>query len=581
MAIFHATLFFANGSAGWVEQFHRQDGSLAASLAATVALASARWSILGTPCNLYRVRVSQVGVPRCSVSTVAPGAPLAVQAGHPDVAAEIRLTAGGTGLYRRSYVMRGLPADAFVSPQGVVSFAPAYAAAIRAWLALLLDGSWSLQCWGRSSPQYPLLGLTPIEGGFVNFGVGPDSGLAPAPLGDAVLALVDGSPVIPPTNPGTAAQATVRIGRAKWSTGRNGYRNGVNGAYLAYSSDTGQIVYAGSLPSEGEYLSGGYAQVRPSVYVPITSTNLVRVVVRKTGRAPINLGPAPSPLAPPADLAGGRAALVTILGSLLSPFSSAAMPYFNPTTLPPFIPAPVVPPPPPPLPPGPVVSPPPPLRPFLLTTLGDVGRLIATYMNGSYGPPAVGKLMTCRITNLNNFWLVVLGGTDAQLLGTTGFLAAYQAVAGLPNPMFQQALSFIEDVVPENGTVLIIGYSQGGAAAENLSVYVPIQKKISAVVTLAAPVPGIGNGLWSTQRFRTLPDIVPELSIWGFLGSFGIPPLYHIFSGDPAHFSFPACHVYFPVHPGLENFDPWGQPAGQHLPIITDTPVVVPIQWPT
>ena len=82
-AIYHSTLFFAQGTYGWVEQYFRQDQSLASALVATVTLAAARWPILGAGANLYRVRVSQVGCPGISATCGSPGTPATTLAMSP------------------------------------------------------------------------------------------------------------------------------------------------------------------------------------------------------------------------------------------------------------------------------------------------------------------------------------------------------------------------------------------------------------------------------------------------------------------------------------------------------------------
>ena len=61
----------------------------------------------------------------------------------------------------------------------------------------------------------------------------------------------------------------------------------VNGEYDLLFSAPGLVAWSGALPPSGDYLGGGYLQIRDRLYLPIVKADLVRIQVRKVGPVPL------------------------------------------------------------------------------------------------------------------------------------------------------------------------------------------------------------------------------------------------------------------------------------------------------
>jgi hypothetical protein len=91
MAIYHATMYFAQPPLGWREQYYCYAGDIGSSLAAALSLSRQRYTILGAGVSLYRVTVSQVGTVRASASAAVGGQTLTARAVDAHQAAEVRV----------------------------------------------------------------------------------------------------------------------------------------------------------------------------------------------------------------------------------------------------------------------------------------------------------------------------------------------------------------------------------------------------------------------------------------------------------------------------------------------------------
>lgn len=569
MPIYHATLFFAQPPLGWREQYYCYSASLADALTSAQSLASIRYSILGSGVSLYRVSVSQVGLVRASASAAVGGYTLPAAAMDAHLVAEIRVQAGGSGLYRRSLLLGGLPVGAVESSGRVWQWSAAVAGPARTWMALLARPPWRLQCWGHDGPTYPLEALAPI-------GTVPDSNFpseqdadAAAPFGSAVLVQVSGQVQVPAVNPDTGEAPSARVSYARWTGTGTPRPAGVNSAGSILYALGSTVVYQGSLPTVGGYLSGGTLQLRPRLYVPITAAVLARQSSRAVGPARKDAvtgltasqafavgpptAPAPNPLAPP----------------LLPATPPNLSPYTTPVGVVPIPPGPVLPPPPPPPPPGPYVPQAQPPRDVTLRHLGDVGTWMRQTVAGQSPGPTYTPIMIGRCLNLVDTWVVMLYGQQPVLGGTAGVLASVSAGIHAPTAYLTAAVNAVDALVPPTSQLLVYGYSLGGIIGELLYADPLFTKRTITLVTLASPLAGVPFFQAPISRFCVASDLVPDMTPLGFLATLAFvnAAIYHFLTPDPAAPGFPACHFDFPTHPGLAAYDTFGLPGSAAPPI--------------
>ena len=568
MAIFHVTYFFAQGTQGWVEQFFRSDSQLASSLTASLSLAQARYSILGAGVTLYRVRCSQVGAPRVSAFSEVNGPTLNTPASLAIQGAQIRLQASPIGQYTRNYLLRGLPQGALVQQGGLWFWASSIAGPAQQWLVMLTSGGWYLEGWGRMSAQFPLAGLTPV-------GTPPES-VYPTPAeyaaaqayGVSSQAWLAGNPTLPPQNLDTGQFPSIRIGRAGWDGLPSTWTNGINGAFEILDIDGPFVTYAGPLPFAGQWNGRGYAQLRPRIYVPIASAELVGPGTRAVGPARRQTARGFT-LGQVGEVLGGIG--LGVVQSVFGPLQGLGndlLSYVTPGGVVPFPPPPVVPPPVPPPPPGSFVAGPATPRPVTLNNLLDVGTWLLQYcgytpVGDQYAPIGIG-----RCENLVDTYVVMLGGIEAQVFGTTGWLAAIAAGIHAPTAYLTAASNAIEAAVPADASIILYGFSLGGIISELLYADPDFSPRIICMVTLASPIAGIPFSRAPIQRFAASLDPVPLLTPIGLLAWVYrlVKAIYQYIPIDSAHPVPPGCHQFFPVNPGLAKYGTFGFPFGGLLP---------------
>lgn len=275
MPAFHSTLYFSQGKDwGWVEQFWRQDSDLASALAAAKDLAQARYRILGAGVSLYRVRVSQDGILRCSVAAPITGKTLSDPAMSATQAMEVRLQSPGRPARWRNYPLRGLPRNGVQRVGNVWRWSPSLQGAGPAWLDLLVQDGWCLRVEENVGPEFPLTGLDQAAyqendtfGDPLNQADPPDSG-------GFLVAAVDG------LLPAGGTQVKIRGASVRPNLAKS--RQAVNGSFPILAQIANRVLFAGSFGG-GQYVGGGILQlVRPGL-VPIDSVSLGRMVARKCG----------------------------------------------------------------------------------------------------------------------------------------------------------------------------------------------------------------------------------------------------------------------------------------------------------
>lgn len=566
MPILHATLEFASGQYGWVEQFFRRSDTLSSGLDAALVLAQARYSILGTDASLYRVRVSEVSAPKVSMAANVSGTPLPILSMPPILGAGLDVVAGQGGLYHQRYVLRGLPQGALVQTPLGWAWSPAIAGPVARWLGLLSSQGWLLQCWGRTSPRYPI-GFISAIAPFPPLTLAPDPPfVSPAFMGESLQVYIDETPQLPEDNPDTGVIPTARVGRAQWYPAGGAWDNGINGQYEVLGIGPGVVYLLGPEPPEGYYNGGGYLQLRPRLYLPIRGASMVGLRAVKCGpakkRAMLTSAPTPAPVPVPATALPKLAAatLAQVLAPIVTPFKTS--PDWIPGTPPLVVPPPPFPPPPPPFTPAPAVP-----VAATCTTLFDLGTMLLNYLGYGQDPPKYEPIGIAPIRNLENTWIVMCAGGWYELNSTHGsvsFLAAMQAGMGYQSVYSQTLLTYISNTVPGDAKLVLFGHSLGGINLENVAFNSNVMKRVLVCMTIGSPPTGVRWEGTTLRRFRVPSDPIPNFSPLGLLNWLAFDQMFITLLEDPDHPDFSENHRYEPINPALKNYDCWGfAPTGR------------------
>lgn len=541
MPIYHCTLFFCSPPFGWVEQFFRQDGNMNSAVIATASLAAARFTILGTGVNLYRLRVSQVGMPRNSVSVDGGGVVQPVQAMDARTGAEMSVAGAGTGLYRRTFLLRGLPKGSLAKQGNLWQFVGPYSAAINAWLGLLTSGQWQLQAWGRTGPAYAVTGMISS--------LPPPDEFQPLRDSSSFLVLINGNPTLPPVNPDTLEQPSVRIGRVKWSPRPRKGMASPNGEFTAAATTLGMIACYGAIPQEGAYLSGGYIQCRPRIYVPIGSWERLRLGSKACGKAPKDATPPilpwkAVPSGPPFGKGIQSALNVQVPAQLLGLNDLIGTPLPEQPQ------------------PPPVPPPPPPPKPIVLNSAKDILNLIYEYQGPPPFTPPYFAIGIAPILNRQGSYFVGINGFWPAGSDATGLLATISTGLGFETQYQRIVLGAVKQVAPSDSYLYLYGFSLGGMTQELLiSEYKNAGYRTVILSTFGSPImnPITGQAVY-TVRYRTLLDMVPYTTVVSLLLS-GLSGLfmYNNIPADPNNYAFPDNHMQFGQNQGLDNYDPMGK----------------------
>jgi len=516
MSAYHATLYFTTETHSWVEAFWRLDYSFQTALAAARALASARYTILGKGCSLYRVRVTTPEQPRAVASAPVSGVPQSTTTEDAHLGVYVRLEGGSEGRHRRPYFLRGLPVGAVTGTTGPATWSPAWSTAGNAWLAMLTLG-WFLQVELPLGPEIEIQGLA-------LFGVA-DTDLFGNPL----------EPEDPPL--GTPyVQAQLALGLPPGATkvlvrGAVGnpplreVKRAINGSKKILSQDGGNIIWSGDL-GPGEYVGGGLAQPQMIGYVPITRALLDRRGSRKAG--------------PPktADLISAAQLQTVFPGPPVL------------TGPPAFLAEPV----------GPPVPPPPPPTLELRSARDLIRQIYTSYVSptnpeGDYiqlarvvpGPP--GHVFPSD----RETYLVMISGLDVhrsdsgqQLLGVIG------SFTGVPDPLTPIAAELIRQNTPDDCLLVLAGDSMGGTNCEwllNPLVNLGRRKVLSITTFGAAAVTVLNVGEVMITRFAAIFDPVPSFSPLGYWAWARLFALYEGIGGALEianfwrHFAGAAYHI--------------------------------------
>ena len=346
-----------------------------------------------------------------------------------------------------------------------------------------------VQAWGRESPVYPITGLAD------SLANDPWEGPPPYPpdlawgTWGSVLATVSGTPSLPASEPGIIEMPTVRVGRVVWSGARAGYRNGVNGEYPITTVGPGIVGYLASLPETGSYAGGGYVQLRARVYVPIRQADLLRQGVRARGPAPVN-GP----------LTILSAAQTSAIVALSTGARVELPPGFN---VPPAAPQPPFPPP----------VPPPPIPPVTYTvkTLSDVMRIINFDVYAGPPPTPYTPIGVAEILNQHNWYCVFLNGTISGREIAGGWSAIATAFQ-ISTDYIRALKDVFANVIPQDATVVMYGYSQGGMCGE-VTLNAGINQRVFYFAEFGSPaVVWTLGAVYPIEYWNVVTDVVPFLS---------------------------------------------------------------------
>jgi len=486
MPAFHATLQFAQGNGGWEEQVYTLSDGLQSALAATLALAKARYSILASGVCLARVRVSQVGSPHLCLSAPVPGATLPFTPSVPVLCASLRLIGYPQHVHTRPYALRGLPDGSVSGDASSGRFHGALAGAIDRWLLMLCNGQWHMQVSEVVLQEVPLTGISQMA--FVTRDIygqpldptatDPDETVLVHETGqvlpDAELAQISGVQVLP---------------------NRQAARQAVNGI-----EDTGWPLWnlwvePGTFGGAAQATLGSLRLMRRA-YVPITDYRLDGVGVRKVGR--------PKHTCPPGLPAPGP-----VVSLLAPPVMVPSAPSTPPTPPPP---------------------PPPPTR--LIKNAREMAEAIfESYVQANN--PNGDLLAIAEITNPGTFgllggdrpaYLVLNSGWDrARSDNTAQMIALLELGLGRHDTITDEARAKIIEVVPAGSNIVMAGHSFGGMSNEWIALrskllpdhHVKLSITYGSACMIAFPI-----NLTDTSfvRFAVSFDPVPYLSPLGYSG---------------------------------------------------------------
>ena len=279
MPAYHATLWFAQPPLwGWVEQLWWEGPTTEQALQAALSLAQARYSILSQGVSLYRVSVSQPGIPRSGLSAPVRGAVIAGVPMPAVQAVEIRLQGPGHPPHRRSYALRGLPQGAVAASGQRVDWSPVYAGPANRWLRLLTQGGWRLLVDEPIGDPCPILGITVADPQSHDIYGGPLVG--PIRIGEPQYLFLSLDGDIP------VQVQRARIYGVRVEPNIRRLRNQVLGErdVLALYPE-GCYVQGSTWGING--LSGGRVQFEGDQLHPIAVYDLVGLVARKCGPPPV------------------------------------------------------------------------------------------------------------------------------------------------------------------------------------------------------------------------------------------------------------------------------------------------------
>jgi hypothetical protein len=495
MSVFHHTFKFSTNEHGWVEQFFRESPSWDAALTAGLALAQARYSILGAGVTLWQVRITLPGYPRAWATGGLVGQTLPVPAMLPQVGAEISLSGGVSPTRTRSYFLRGLPQGAILNPLGPSRWAPAWSTAILVWLKMLTQG-WLMRIRSPVGGALPLLGLGQFATDERDLYGDPLDPEDPPPGYSYVVAGTQGGQV--------PRVDTVHISGPVMAPNVKSVRDSVIGEQDVTAILGAQVVWAGDFAG-GAYQNGGMLQPIRYSYVPITSAFLRRQGSRK-------VGPPTSPVPPPPP-----AAMQVVPGVPL--------------------PAPPVP-----LPIGPAAAPLPPVPPpyTTLQTARDLVALVYTSYVSSTNPagdlvaiaPVVSQPLLFGPTPDPSMFLVLISGFDRMRSDNlTQLWATIGTQIGVADPLTPQVAQAIRENTPDGCGLLLAGDSMGGTSCQwMLNPLTNIgNRRVLNIVTFGSPnLVLINEAGIRVQNFANPLDPVPYLSplgYWSWLRLYALIPL--------------------------------------------------------
>lgn len=163
-------MVFAAGANGWTETWYTTAGDRTTAVQRCNALAMPRVQMLGFGCRYEATRVSDIAIQfdsYLSSNLIAQppggaGALAPVENARDDVWTAMLLNIT-SGIYRRSFLMRGLPDDeVYLGLDGVMRFAPGFGIKLQAWGTALEQNQFALRCIDRSAAN-PLQMVTTVS----------------------------------------------------------------------------------------------------------------------------------------------------------------------------------------------------------------------------------------------------------------------------------------------------------------------------------------------------------------------------------------------------------------------------------
>lgn len=516
MAVWKATMYFAQQQYGWSECFYLLSETATGAAGMLAPLATARGRLLAQGVQLTRAVVSLLGSRGTLHATGIQPGNIALPPSLPYEGLILNLSgqAGGKNQsYRRTWMLRGLP-ESFLLAVGnpsAMQSNPAYAR-LQAFVAVLTNGNFSLQVASKENPWYPIGGMVQTATSDSNILGTPLPGY-PADEALAITCLLPGGEQIPSTDPVTGKQSQVFIRNVNWSVPIRGKGNSINGCHVVLGSLPGIVQVSGLWPVEGQYRSGGFVQLRQTQYVPITAASPAGVGKRKCGKP------------------------------LYSQTMQIAAP---PATLP--------------IPPGPAgPGPGQPAGPWnpgpVRVVLNNLNDMAAEVFKG-YNLQPDGLPGCIRISPFIDYphrWCLTLSGVDQAAESSTTFWTAFLEGIGFDNPYLTAAGNAITQVVPAGDTIWCFGHSLGGMIGQSLVALTnQVNWNIPRLVTYGSPVNTVLATATSKTMFCIVGDLICFTTPYAILSALtGSPELTFLPPGPNMPFLYDRHNGYDTVPAGM------------------------------
>lgn len=485
MPIFRGKMYFSQGKNGWTDEFFVSGDSMQDAFADLRLLAEGRAGLVAAGAELVHFVIGHLNGWRRTLSSGVRTLPIPLPAGEPFDGLLLQLQAGGDGAkpaYRRTWMMRGLPAGYRVSGADPNSGNNAKVNLLLAsWLRLLGNGRYFLQVADKETGWHRINGMVPATLQNMSIDGRPMDTSGQDPAGTGFHISLADQVTIPAIDPETGQPSRVFLRDVRWSNPAAGRAAQLTGEKPVLASAPGLLTIRAALPKIGTFAGSGWLTLRRMVYEPIARGVAIGQSQRKCGKAIL------------AQRVDARDLLATV-----------TIPTNPQTGTTPIQPS---------------------QGDFSETTvIANAQDLIREVYKG-YDPVADGKVNPVRIAPVkgrDNTYLVLCSGTDLSTDSATGIPQDLAAAFALPSSFTAGLAEAIVDATQPGATLIVAGHSLGGMVLQNAIWWgIPSDRNVSNCITYGSPLTLLQPPT-TTYRMFVLPgDKVPYLSLLSLL----FPPI--------------------------------------------------------